>query len=425
MNYYIWVLGCAMNKSDAERLSSVMDLLGYKQTDREDKADIIFVLACSVRQSAIDRIYGKARKWNQLKSKRKLRTYLSGCVLQTDKKKMEKIFDKFFDVKDIVKLPEVLGINDKCFEIAHYLDIMPNYSSTFSAFVPIMTGCNNFCTYCAVPYTKGREISRPMDSILKEVKSLVRKGYKHITLLGQNVNSYGLDFSKTRQKKENFANLLLEVNKISGNFWVMFITSNPHDMTEDIINAVANSGKLVEYIHLPVQAGNDNVLKRMNRKYTQKQYLSLVDKIKEKIPNLAITTDTIVGFPGETKKQFEDSKKVYELVEYDMAYIAQYSPRPGTVSAKMKDNVSREEKKAREEELTNILRKTALKKNKEMISKVFEVLFDKYEKGYLYGRTRTFKLVQAKGSKKLVGNFGKVKILSVTPWATKGILIKK
>jgi len=422
--YYIWVLGCAMNKSDAERLSSVMNSLGYKETKKEDTANIIFVLACSVRQSAIDRIYGKARRWNKLKKSKDLKTYLSGCVLQSDKKKMENIFDKFFNVKDIVNLPEIIGIKNKCMEVSHYLDIMPNYSSNFSAFVPIMTGCNNFCTYCAVPYTKGREVSRPMKDILREIKTLVKSGYKHITLLGQNVNSYGLDFSKNRQKNENFPTLLLEVNKIPGKFWIMFITSNPHDMTDEIINAVAGSEKLIEYIHLPVQAGNDDVLRRMNRKYTQKKYLSLIEKIKTKIPGLAITTDTIVGFPGETKKQFEDSKKVYRKVEYDMAYIAQYSPRPGTESAKMKDNVLREEKKKREKELTDILRKTALKKNKLMIDNVFEVLFDRYEKGNVYGRTRTFKLVQSKGNKSLVGKFGFVKILSVTPWATKGVIIK-
>ncbi|NTU69581.1 tRNA (N6-isopentenyl adenosine(37)-C2)-methylthiotransferase MiaB [bacterium] len=412
-----------MNKSDAERLSSVMKSLGYKESDKEDDADIIFVLACSVRQSAIDRIYGKARKWNSLKKKRNIKTYLSGCVLPSDKKKMTKIFDAFFDVKDIVKLPKLLGNSDKCLEVSNYLKIIPNYTSSFSAFVPIMTGCNNFCTYCAVPYTKGREISRNLDDIVKEVESLVKKGYKEITLLGQNVNSYGLDFSESKQKKQNFANLLKSINKIPGKFWIMFITSNPHDMSEDIINAVATSEKIIEYIHLPVQAGNDQVLKNMNRKYTQKQYLDLVKKIKDKISNLAITTDTIVGFPGETKKQFEDTKTVYEKVKYDMAYIAQYSPRPGTVSAKMKDNVSRDEKKRRDKELNDILRRTALENNKKMIGSTYEVLFDKYKKGSVFGRTRTFKLVQAIGKKEFVGKFKKVKIESVTPWATKGIIV--
>jgi len=292
-----------------------------------------------------------------------------------------------------------------------------------------------------VPYTRGREKYRERQEIIKEILGLVKKGYKEITLLGQNVNSYGISKQLTvntstilstgskqgdqeTNNKNNFAELLREVNKIPGNFWIRFLTSNPHDMSDEIIDAVAESKKICEYIHLPVQVGNNEVLKNMNRKYTREHYLELIEKIKTRIPGVAISTDTIVGFPGETKEQFKDTIDIYQKVGYTMAYIAQYSPRSGTVSAKMKDDVSREEKKRRDKELTSILEKTALKDNEKYINETIDVLVDLKKKDYLYGRTRTYKLVQFKGEEDLIGNFVKVKISSVTPWAMKGDIIE-
>ena len=440
LKYYIWIIGCQMNKSDAERVVSVLNDLGFERTEDEKSADLIIALACSVRQTAIDRIYGKAKKWNEIKKNRKLITMLSGCVLDADKPKMGKIFDYLFNISDLSKLPLLLGESDSV-RCQDYFKIKPIYESYFSAFIPIMTGCNNFCTYCAVPYTRGREKYRERQEIIKEILGLVKKGYKEITLLGQNVNSYGISKQLTvntstilstgskqgdqeTNNKNNFAELLREVIKIPGNFWIRFLTSNPHDMSDEIIDAVAESKKICEYIHLPVQVGNNEVLKNMNRKYTREHYLELIEKIKTRIPGVAISTDTIVGFPGETKEQFKDTIDIYQKVGYTMAYIAQYSPRSGTVSAKMKDDVSREEKKRRDKELTSILEKTALKDNEKYINETIDVLVDLKKKDYLYGRTRTYKLVQFKGEEDLIGNFVKVKISSVTPWAMKGDIIE-
>ncbi len=418
--YYIQVLGCQMNESDAERVAAVLENLGYQKTQKEADADLVLVMACSVRQKAIDRIFGKARKWNKLKKKRKLITVLSGCVLPADKPKMAKIFDFIFEMKDLKKLGRYLTKKD--FNISDYLSVLPKYESSFKAYVPISTGCNNFCTYCAVPLTTGREKSRPEKEILSEVKSLIKKGYKEITLLGQNVNSYGKDF---KEKNINFSNLLKKINDISGKFWIRFLTSNPQDMSSKLIETIKEGEKICEYIHLPVQAGNNEVLKRMNRKYTREHYLKLISKIKKEIPGVAITTDTIVGFPGETKKQFQDTLDIYNKVSYDMAFIAQYSPRPGTVAAKMKDDVLPEEKKQREKDLNKILKKTALKNNQKYKGKILEILVDKERKGFLQGRTRTFKLVQFKGPKDLLGKFVRVKITLVNPWAVEGKLLKE
>jgi len=407
-------------------------------------------MACSVRQAAIDRIFGKAQCWRKLKSKNeKLKIVLSGCVLEADKPKMEKIFDIIFDIKHLKELPQMLDrltvggkqITKK--QVEDYFSIHPKYESNFQAFMPVMTGCNNFCTYCAVPYTKGREKSRSAKDIIKEVKELIQKGYKEITLLGQNVNSYGVQTKNQKYKtqKSKFADLLRKINQIPGKFWVRFLTSNPQDMSDELIRTVKECKKVCEYVHLPVQAGNNRVLKNMNRKYTRKHYFKLIEKIRKEIfisltggPGVAISTDTIVGFSGETKEQFRDTLDLYKKVDFDMAYIAQYSPRPGTVAAKMKDDVPKQEKKRREKELTKILEKTALKNNKKYLNKIVDILIEKESKDYLFGRTRTFKLVQFKGPKSLIGKpstlgkvlgkFVKVKITSVTPWAMKGKIAK-
>lgn len=430
MKYYLFVLGCQMNISDAERVTSVLENLGYKRTEKETNADLIVVLACSVRQSAIDRIFGRTRKWQNLKKSPLL--VLSGCVLPADRPKMEKIFDFIFEMKNLKKLKKFLQGSVPCKlqgtdPGGDYFSIRPKYQSKFQAYIPIMTGCDNFCAYCAVPYTKGREKSRPEKEILTEVRSLVSKGYKEITLLGQNVNSYASRISadKTRisADRNDFVKLLEKINAIPGKFWIRFISSNPQDMSDELIMAVNNLEKVTEYIHLPVQAGNNEILRKMNRKYTREHYLRLVKKIRREIPEASITTDTIVGFPGETKKQFKDTIDLYKKVGFDMVYIAQYSPRPGTVAAKMKDDVPKQEKRRREKKLTNILKKTAIENNKKYIGRIVEVLVEKYQKGYLFGRTRTFKLVQILGEKSLIGNFIKVKIISVTPWAMRGEII--
>lgn len=442
MKYYIATFGCQTNQSDSERIAAILNKIGFKPALTQNDADFIIANACSVRQSAIDRIHGIAHKIQKKKkrSEKAPLTILTGCVLEQDRKKLAGKFDIVLDIRDIKNLPHLLETICGVPETKHiqhiqgrarkndihrwktaeksveYFTVTPSYESSFSAFVPIMTGCNNFCTYCAVPYTRGKEISRSTIDIIKEVKKLVKKGYKEITLLGQNVNSY---IDNSAKNKKNFAYLLKAVNAIPGDFWIRFHSSHPKDFTDELIDTIASCEKVTKYISLPVQAGNDNVLKRMNRPYTISQYKNLVEKIRKKITDATISTDFIVGFPGETKKQFQDSVKLFKNLKFDMAYIAQYSSRPGTTAEKIfKDNVPPKEKKRRDHELTTILRKMSLNINKKLVGTIQQVLVEKEIKrqnGYwLIGKTRGFKTVKipitSDSYKKFIGNFTDVKI---------------
>ena len=440
MKYHIVTFGCQTNQSDSERIAAILNKIGFKPAPFQDDADFIIANACSVRQSAIDRIHGIAHKI-QKKKKRGEKTpiaVLTGCVLEQDRKKLTGKFDIILDIRDIKNLPHILKTMRRTSDVLHkiqgraamndihrwkaiekpaeYFKITPSYESPFSAFVPIMTGCNNFCTYCAVPYTRGKEVSRPAKDIINEVKNLVRNKYKEIMLLGQNVNSY---IDKGAKNKKNFAYLLRAVNNISGDFWIRFHSSHPKDFTDELIDAIASCKKVTKYISLPVQSGNDKVLKRMNRPYTVSQYKKLVKKIREKIPDASVSTDFIVGFPNETKKQFQDSVKLFKNLKFDMTYIAQYSPRPGTTAEKIfKDNVSIKEKGWRDRELTAVLKKTSLNINKKLVGTIQQVLIEKEIKRqnghWLIGKTRGFKTVKipinSQNYQKLIGKFVNVKI---------------
>jgi tRNA-2-methylthio-N6-dimethylallyladenosine synthase len=428
MKYYLFILGCQMNYSDAERLESVLNRQGYKKTRKESEADIIVAVACSVRQKAVDRIYGLANHWLKEKKKRKLVTVLTGCILAYDQKKMKKYFDLILDISDSPKLPKLLskyGFNNLNISTdKEYLRLTPKYISAYTAYVPIMTGCDNFCSYCAVPFTRGREYSRPQKEIIIEVKNLIKKGYKEIILLGQNVNSYGHKKGKIYTDNKPFIKLLKAIDSLSGYFWLRFISNHPKDMTEDLIKIIPKLNKITPYIHLPLQAGDDKILKKMNRPYTVKQYLKIVGLIRKYIPGVAISTDIIVGFPGETKKQFNNTLKVAEKSQYDMAYLAQYSPRPGTASARLSDNVPKEEKRKREFNLNEIIKKTALKNNQKILNTVREVLVDGQKDGFYYGRTKTNKVVKFKAEKNLISQFAKVLIIKAEPWKLTGEIIK-
>ncbi len=320
-----------MNSADSERITVALEKKGYKPASEIKEADLIVVNMCSVRQSAADRIYGLAPKFTKLKIKNlKLKIILTGCVLKKDKKKFEKMFDEIVDIKNIVN------------------DAKQKYSNKFSALIPIMTGCNNFCAYCIVPYIRGKEFSRPAKEIICEVKNLVKRGYKEIWLLGQNVNSYSdIPFPK----------LLREINNIPGKFLIRFTSSHPKDFSNELIKAMAECEKVAKYLNLPVQSGDNEILKKMNRPYTVEQYKNLVKRIREKIPDINLSTDVIVGFPGETKKQFENTVKLFKEIKFNIAYISKYSPRPGTTAFQLKNNVSLEEKKRREKVLMEIINK--------------------------------------------------------------------
>jgi tRNA-2-methylthio-N6-dimethylallyladenosine synthase len=405
-----------MNYSDAERIATVLEFLGYTKTDKELEADLIITVACSVRQHAIDRIYGATKKWERMKRKKPLMVGLSGCVLPDDKKKMAKAFDFMFAIQDLGKLPGLLDkTNTKNTAIgSEYLSVRPKYESSFSAYLPIMTGCNNFCSYCAVPYTRGREKSRPMDEVLAELQGLIKKGYKEITLLGQNVNSY----------QYGFAELLEKLDKLKGDYRVYFYSNHPKDMGQELISTISRLTHFPHYIHLPLQSGNDEILRKMNRHYTNKEYLDLVSKIRSKMPDVVLTTDIIVGFPGETEEEFSDTIDVMKKSKFDMAFLAQYSPRSETASAKLIDDVARGEKIRREKVLTGILAGTSLGHNKLLVGKTVRVLLDGQKEGRYYGRTDGYKVVEIKTDQTIVlGQFINVYIESATAWKLIGSVV--
>ena len=407
MKYHLITFGCQMNKADSGRIATVLENSGYKPASVIDEADLIVVNMCSVRQSAVDRVYGKIKYFTKLKTKNpKLKTVLTGCILKKDKRKLAEKFDFILNINDLAKWPAILKIGPS-FQKDNYLKIKLKYQPPLSAFVPIMRGCNNFCSYCVVPYTRGREVSRPVEEIICEVKNLVKCGVKEIWLLGQNVNSYNAI---------PFPRLLKRINDIEGNFWVRFTSSHPKDFSDSLIDIMKEGEKITEYLNLPVQSGDDEILKKMNRPYTIAQYKNLVKKIRKKIPDIALSTDIIVGFPGETKKQFENTVNLFKEIKFDMAYIAKYSSRPGTAAAKLKDNVPQKEKNRREKVLTEILKKTALENNKKYIGRTVEVLMMSADTG----KTRTNKTVKVESKKNLLGRFAKVKITSALPWGLKG-----
>ncbi|KKR07284.1 MAG: (Dimethylallyl)adenosine tRNA methylthiotransferase MiaB [Parcubacteria group bacterium GW2011_GWC2_39_14] len=374
--FQIITFGCQMNKADSERVASVFNQLDCTPTDDSAVADYIVVNACSVRQTAIDRIWGMAKGFTKMKKLRPLKVILTGCVLEEDKKKFAKIFDLVFNIQEIKKLYDFL---QQGFVETDYLNIRPEYSTPYHAYVPIMTGCNNFCSYCVVPYVRGREKSRSVKSVLLEVKDLIASGCKEIHLLGQNVNSYDpVDkevFSTENPYQNNFAKLLWEINQLAGDFRLNFSAAHPKDMTDDVINALALP-KQMNYLHLALQSGDDEILKAMNRKYTTDDYYKIIEKIRKVKPDIAIGTDIIVGFPGETEEQFQHTVDFYKKVRFDIIYHAMYSPRAGTVASKMEDNVSQTEKKRRWRILQTLMEEMTLEINQKYLGKKVQVLID-------------------------------------------------
>jgi len=406
-----------MNYSDSERIASVLEKIGYKKSQNPEMADLILINMCSVRQMAVDRVYGKINDFIKIKNKRP-KIVLTGCILKSDRQKLKEKVDLILDVKNLKNLPKMLNSRYSVTKEKNYLMIKPKYQSVFSAFVPIMTGCDNFCSYCAVPFTKGREVSRPIEEIISEVKNLVKNDFKEIWLLGQNVNSY-------KYKNIDFPKLLRKTDEIEGDFWIRFTSPHPKDFSDKLINALVESEKVTPYLNLPVQSGDDEILKKMNRPYTIRHYKNLVKKIRKKLPDISLSTDVIVGFPGETKKQFENTVKLFKEIKYDMAYIAKYSYRSGTAASKLKDNVSFKEKEKRRLILNKILKKTALEKNKKYIGKKVEVLIEKRKGEFLIGKSWHYKTVKFQSDKNFIGKVINVKIVEAFPWGLKGKFIKK
>jgi tRNA-2-methylthio-N6-dimethylallyladenosine synthase len=462
--YYLKTFGCESNKADSDRIRGVMSSMDFTPTAREVNADVIIYNSCSVRESAENRVFGQNKNIPKLKAKNsKLKIIVTGCMLHYGAKILKKkmpLVDFFLPIRELQSLPNLLGKKAK-FSPAEYLSLPPERDSGFRAWIPISYGCNNFCTYCIVPFARGREYSRPAKEIITEVRAAVKSGMKEIWLLGQNVNSYGLTEKtlwegKTRKgaapviKKGcmTFANLMREVDKIPGDFWIRFTSAHPKDFNDDLITAMAECEKFPKYINLPVQSGDNEVLRRMNRQYTREHFIKLVTKIRKQIPNIAIATDTIIGFSGETEKEFKNTEKLYKELGFDMAFIAKYSPRPGTAaSISLKDDISHIVKEKRWQRLTAILEKTAAKNSKKLLGKTVRVLIDEEKNGRLFGKSPQNKTVELLGSRasKLhacreetdghccgncssydkikIGDFVEVKITKIGPWKLEGEII--
>jgi len=450
MKYFIQNLGCQMNQADSERIQSVFGQMGLVKTDEEGEAQVLGIVACSVRQKAIDKVYSKIHEWNERKNGENLVTFVSGCILPADEEKFLERFDMVFSIADLAKVPDAfrhygvvtplaqfegevqapppptprdrLGVSS----LEPFWQVTPTYSSTFEAFVPIQNGCDKFCTFCAVPYTRGREVSRPSADILAEVRSLVAKGYKSITLLGQNVNSYGLD---KKGAELSFAQLLEAVGQIGNEghrFWTYFTSPHPRDMNREVLETIARYPVLAKQINLPLQSGDDHVLIRMNRNHTMERYRSLVADIREVLPTATLFTDIIVGFTGETDDQFANTRAAMEEFHYQMAFIAQYSPRPGAASARWDDDVPQETKKHRLQELTEVLRASSLAYNQRLVGATVPVLVEKADRkaGFLSGRTEGRVSVRfASNDPGLVGTFVEVRLTSAVAFSLEGTLV--
>ena len=448
LKYTILTMGCQLNENDSEKLSGMVEEMGYTLTQKQEEADLALFNTCCVRENAEDKLFGKLGELKKLKEQKGIIIAIGGCMMQekhiTDKIKQSYPFvdiifgthtlhkfpeDLYQVIEEKTKLEDILDIDGKVYE---GLPIKRN--DKIKASVTIMNGCNNFCTYCIVPYVRGRERSRQPKDIINEVRDLANQGYKEITLLGQNVNSY---LRVEREKNisfeayngvNSFATLLREVNKIDGIERIRFVSPHPKDFTDDVIEAIADCEKVCKLVHLPLQSGNTKVLKEMNRKYTKEQYLELVEKMKSKIPNLSLSTDIIVGFPGETDEEFEDTLDVVEKVCYEQVYMFIYSRRVGTPGDRMENQVEENIKHKRFDKLKKLVESQIEENNKKYIGTVQKVLVEgtsKNNENMLTGRTDSNKVVVFEGKEELIGNIVELEIVSEHMWYLKGCIKEK
>ena len=443
LKYHILTMGCQLNENDSEKLCGMLEKMGYIRTDDFQDADLNLFNTCCVRENAEDKLFGKLGELKRVKEEKGTIIAIGGCMMQekhiTDKIKESYPFvDILFGTHTLYRFPEDLykaliekkkqeDILDIDGEIYEGLPIKRD--SNIKASVTIMNGCNNFCTYCIVPYVRGRERSREPREIIKEVEELAKQGYKEITLLGQNVNSY-LRVEKEKGKPfeeydgvHSFATLLKAINKINGIERIRFVSPHPKDFTDDVIEAIANCDKVCKLVHLPLQSGNTNVLKAMNRKYTKEQYLNLVEKMKAKIPNLTLSTDIIVGFPGETEEEFEDTLDVVKKVRFEQVYMFIYSRRVGTPGDKMENQIPEEIKHKRFDRLKALVESQIEENNQKYVGTIQKVLVEgtsKNNENMLTGRTDSNKVVIFDGDKSLINQMMDLKIVSEHMWYLRG-----
>lgn len=421
--YFLRTYGCQMNVHDSEEIKYYLESLGYEAVDELELADIVVLNTCAIRENAKDKVFGYLGRCKHLKKEKPdLIIAVAGCLMQKPNEIEEihnrhKYIDIIIGTHNLNELPslieeannkkiqniEVYSNSDVVFENVKY-----NRDSKVSAWINIIYGCDKFCTYCIVPFTRGRERSRKMEEVLEEVRDLKEQGYIEVTLLGQNVNAYGKDLNLGY----DFATLLEEVAKI-GIPRIRFVTSHPWNFTDKMVDVIAKYDNVMPYVHLPIQSGSDDILRKMNRKYTIDEYKKLFDQIKSKVKNVAITTDIIVGFPNETDEDFEKTLDIVNYCKFDGAYTFIFSPREGTAAARMEDKVSMEVKEKRLQELNNLVNKYSLESNQKLVGKVVDVLVNgisEKDSSKVYGYTETMKLVNIVGGNDLIGKIVPVKI---------------
>lgn len=434
--FFLKTYGCQMNEHDSENMKGLLKELGMKEVKDFEDADLIMLNTCSIRENAHNKVFGMLGRIKHLKqTKKDIVIGITGCMTQEEVvaneiKEKYKWMDFVLGTHNIHKLGDVVAGSFKERHLTieapsiegDIIESMPvERENKYKAYVNIMYGCDKFCTYCIVPYTRGKQRSRNKDDIIKEVKELKEQGYKEVTLLGQNVNAYGKDLNTNY----NMANLLEDIAKTNIER-VRFMTSHPWDFTDEMIDIIAKYPNIMPSIHLPVQSGNTNILKLMGRRYTKEEYLTLFNKLKDKIKNVSISTDIIVGFPNETKEQFEDTIDLVNKCKFDLAYTFIFSKRVGTPAEKMKDEITPEEKEQRLYRLNDLINKYALENNKKLENKIVKVLVEapSDKEGYLMGYTDTNKLVNLKGPETILGQIVNVKINEAKTWSLNGEYVK-
>ena len=431
--YFLRTYGCQMNVHDSEEIKYYLECLGYEPVEELELADIVVLNTCAIRENAKDKVFGYLGRCKHLKKERPdLIVAVAGCLMQKPSEIEEihnrhKYIDIIIGTHNLNELPnlieeanskktqniEVYSNSDVVFENVKY-----NRDSKISAWINIIYGCDKFCTYCIVPFTRGRERSRKMEEVLEEVRDLKRQGYMEVTLLGQNVNAYGKDLDLGY----DFATLLEEVAKI-GIPRIRFVTSHPWNFTDKMVDVIAKYDNVMPYVHLPIQSGSDDILSKMNRKYTIDEYKKLFDQIKSKVKNVAITTDIIVGFPNETDEDFKKTLGIVKYCKFDGAYTFIFSPREGTAAARMEDKISMKIKEKRLQELNNLVNKYSLESNQKLVGKVVEVLVNgisEKNSNKVYGYTETMKLVNIVGGDELIGKIVPVKITDAKSFSLDG-----
>lgn len=438
LKYTISTFGCQMNENDSEKLAGMLSEMGYLETKDTEVSDLVIYNTCCVRENAELKVYGHLGSLKKLKIlKPDMIIAVCGCMMQQKEvvehiRKKYRHVDLIFGTHNLYKFPELLhsavnsdtsiiDIQDSSGTIAEGMPIVRK--DGVKALITVMYGCNNFCSYCIVPYVRGRERSRNKEEIIEEARQLGRQGFKEITLLGQNVNSYGMDIPGNI----GFAGLLHELENVDGIERIRFMTSHPKDLSIELINAMRDLSKVCEHLHLPVQAGSSRVLELMNRKYTKEKYIMLADAIRSQMPDIALTTDVIAGFPGETDKDFDETIDLLERVRFDFAYTFLYSKRTGTPAAKSSDQISEDVKKQRLERLMEVQNRISKEINEKLLGTEAEVLVEGLSRNSMStfaGRTRTNKIVNFRGTNNLIGKTIKVRIKKIQTWSLEGEIIQ-